>query len=122
MATVTKYYAGGFNAGAPQQNRAEEWTATTYTRWSVAGAVLETRPLTAVESNLLTAQDTAETQRLNEVTLRDKARQAIASNDAFLADPSPSNQQVITQVQRLTRQNTALIRLVVGALDSTDGT
>jgi hypothetical protein len=54
--------------------------------------------------------------------LREKARTALALNDAFLALASPTNAQTLTQVQRLTRECSALIRLAIRALDTTDGT
>lgn len=58
----------------------------------------------------------------NEVTLRDRATQALAANATFLALGAPSNAQVVAQVQRLTRECSALIRLAMNLLDSTDGT
>jgi hypothetical protein len=116
------YYQGGYLPAAPAQNRAEEWTATTYTRWNAAGVVQETRPLNAAELAQEAVQAAEATAAANELDLRTKAQQALATNDAFLAIASPTNAQVVTQVQRLTRENSALIRLVLRTLDSTSGT
>lgn len=54
-------------------------------------------------------------QRLVRDDLHAKARAALAANAAFLADPSPSNGEVLAQVRRMARQNNALIRLLIGA-------
>lgn len=54
--------------------------------------------------------------------LRGKAAQALTVNAAFLALSSPSNPQVVTQVQRLTRETNALIRLLLQQLDDTSDT
>ena len=55
-------------------------------------------------------------------TLLDRAGQALANNQAFLAIGAPTNAQVVSQVQALTRQVNALVRLQLGQLDSTSGT
>jgi hypothetical protein len=63
---------------------------------------------------------TAQTQRANGSTLRQRAQQALAANATFLALPAAQQAaQAATQMVRVTRQNSALIRLVLGALDST---
>lgn len=54
--------------------------------------------------------------------LRAKAAAALDANATFLALASPSNAQTLAQVQRLTRECNALIRLVIGRLDDTTGT
>lgn len=59
---------------------------------------------------------------LNAADLHAKALAALDTNVAFLAVASPSNAQVLAQVRVLTRECTALIRLLLGALDVTDGT
>lgn len=41
------------------------------------------------------------------------AVQSIADNDAFLADPTITNPELIAQVKRLTQQNTRLIKLAM---------
>ena len=64
----------------------------------------------------------AGTPAANELSLRDKASQAVQANNTFLGIASPTNAQVVAQVQRLTRENTALIKLVLGAIDDTAGT
>lgn len=51
-----------------------------------------------------------------------KAANALAANATFLALPAPNNAQVIAQVQLLTREVSALIRLAADRLDSTAGT
>lgn len=56
----------------------------------------------------------------NRTTLEQRAATALANNRDFLALTTPTNAQTLAQVKALTRQNTALIRLVLGALDSTD--
>lgn len=102
----------------------ERWddATRTYTTFNASGAQTSTRPYTASENAEADSLALAVVVEANRNSIRDKAAQAIATNDAFLALGNPNNAQTLTQVQRLTRENTALIRLVIGALDSTDGT
>ncbi len=76
--------------------------------------VRETRTETVPDAQIAAAA--------NAVTLRDRAAQALALNATYLAIGAPNTTQVTAQVRRLTQECSALIRLLVGALDSTDGT
>jgi hypothetical protein len=58
----------------------------------------------------------------NASTLRDRARQALSVNAAYLALPAPTNPQIATQVVRLTKQVNGLIRLLVEETSDLDGT
>jgi hypothetical protein len=61
------------------------------------------------------------TAEVNAATLHGAATAALANNRTFLAiQGAPTNAQVVAQVRALTRQNQALIRLVLGLLDETD--
>lgn len=61
-------------------------------------------------------------QIANGDTLRQRARQALTANAAFLAlTPVQQQAQAVAQTVRLTQQVTALVRLAIGALDSTAG-
>lgn len=59
---------------------------------------------------------TAPTVVANAGALVAKARAALATNAAFLAIASPSNAQAVAQVQALTRQVNALIKLALDDL------
>jgi hypothetical protein len=60
-------------------------------------------------------------QQVNADALHSKAAAALDRNVAYLAVTSPTNAQVAAQVKLLTQENSALIRMVLGLLDSTDG-
>lgn len=55
------------------------------------------------------------TAEATEYDLHQKARAALTANATFLAIASPTNAQAIAQVQKLTRECSALIRLLIGA-------
>jgi hypothetical protein len=58
----------------------------------------------------------------NVASLVAKGQNALTSNATFLALGSPTNAQTLAQVQSLTRQMNALIRLTLGQFDTTNGT
>lgn len=60
--------------------------------------------------------------RINEAAIRRQAQQAIAANITYLAIGSPSAAQTTAQVRLLTRECTAVIRLLLNQLDDTAGT
>ena len=62
------------------------------------------------------------TAQTNAADLTAKAQAAIAANATFLALASPTNPQVLAQVQRLTRECSALIKLLLNDLNDTSGT
>jgi hypothetical protein len=59
---------------------------------------------------------------LNAVDLTRKAQQALQANSTFLGLANPTAAQVTSQVQKLTRENNALIRLMLNLLDDVSDT
>lgn len=58
----------------------------------------------------------------NAEQLRQRALAALDANTAFLAVGAPTQAQILTQVQRLTRESSGLIRLLLGLTDDITGT
>lgn len=93
-------------------------TARTTTRRALTAA--EQQQADADSATGVQVSSVQATRDANRQTLIDRATQALDTNRAFTALPSPTQAQALAQVQALTRQNTALIRLLVGLLDATD--
>jgi hypothetical protein len=58
----------------------------------------------------------------NRAELLARARRAVAANNAFLLLDPPTQAQSVAQLQRLTRECTALIKLAVGDVADLTGT
>lgn len=58
----------------------------------------------------------------NQQALQSKAQAALTANANFLAIASPTQAQTLAQVQTLTKECNALVRLLLGLLDTTTGT
>ncbi len=80
----------------------------------------------ATDQQLTTAITTASgvfvDRKANQVSLLAKAAQAVTVNNTFLALSTPTNAQIVAQVQRLTRENTALIKFLLSDFSDTSGT
>jgi hypothetical protein len=86
------------------------------------GVEIETRPYSPEEIAAADAAIAARGLESNREALIAKARQALNANATYLALASPTNAQNLAQIRLLTREATALIRLTIGALETTDGT
>lgn len=124
MAQRVTYHPGGFVAAAVQKNMASRADSATglYTTWSQAGAQTGQRALTSDEAAELAADDSMRTADTNGDTLRSRAQNALTANSVFLAIPVATNAQVLAQTRALTRQSSALIRLLLGQLDTISDT
>jgi hypothetical protein len=118
------YGTGGFRPAHPSLGKVKEHNddLSTYTTWNDAGAVVEQRPYTAEETAIAAALAAATTTDTNRSTIEQRAQQALAANETFLALASPTNAQNAAQIKLLTRECQGLIRLAIKALDSLNGT
>lgn len=115
------YYPGGVLR--------QRWddTTSTYTEYDASGAVTLSRAYNAQETADAQARATADTRASNLATIFTQAQNAIATNTTFLGLASPTNAQVVSEVQALARQSNKVIRLLISeikgdqsALDSTN--
>ena len=61
-------------------------------------------------------------EQANAVTLRSRLLQALAVNAAHLAKATTTTAENTAHLRRVTQQNSALIRLMLELLDTTEGT
>lgn len=95
---------------------------STITLPSTPDATITQTTITDTGGNVLsisvTCVPTAGTPAANAATLQQRAQTALTNNQTFLAIVSPTQAQAVTQVQALTRQVDALIRLTQSQLTS----
>jgi hypothetical protein len=123
MGTVVRYYPGGYQAGALQQNRAEfyDGAAGTFTSWDTAGVQTASRALSGVEVASLAAQDTMATGDANKATIQANIATHIGQLETWLtANP---NGAVLTagQTKFVAQTLIGVGRLLLGMTSSVGG-
>jgi hypothetical protein len=94
-------------------------TPSGYTARDASGVVTTQRALTAAETTWLAGIDTRNTQATNQATLQQQGITALTNNQNYLGIASPTNAQVVAQVQALTKQMDGVIRLLLNQLNAT---
>lgn len=78
--------------------------------------------ITAAQAKTLVASEPEVIAETNKRSLEAKSNTALTANATYIAIASPTNAQTTAQVKALSRQNNALIRLLLKKLDTTNGT
>lgn len=78
--------------------------------------------ITLAQAKTAVASEPTVIAETNKRSLESKANTALTGNTTYLAIASPTNAQNTAQIKALTRQNNALIRLMLKKLDSVSGT
>jgi|ERR1700685_129773 len=94
--------------------------ADTYTSYDASGNVVSTRALSPAESAQVAPILSQVTAAANLKTLNTAAKGALTANATFLSITAPTSAQFAAQVEALTKQNDALIRLVAKQLSGTN--
>lgn len=92
----------------------------TFTHWDFSTEPYTQTPYTAAERTAAAARNAGRLAEQNRAKLITQATAALAANRDFLATGTLGTTAVTAQVKALTRQMNAIIRLTVGALDTTD--
>lgn len=118
----TIYGVGGYDPGKPFGNAIEQYDDDTRVYTDYRSGVAVTRPYTTDENTLADARVSEIVAESNRVLLESRAQSALVANTSFLAITSPTNAQVLAQVKILTRECSALIKLLLRELSDTSGT
>lgn len=100
--------------------RAPDAKSITITPDPARGVIVTTT--TDLKGVVTVVEDPMPPEQVNADALTKKAQTALTANATYLAISSPSAAQVAAQVNSLTKQSNALIRLLVNKLDATTGT
>lgn len=103
-------------AGADIANLGDQWC----TDYGIDGLGLASPTETLAERAAREAAQ--EAAGANRRTVEQRARVALTANATYLALGSPTNAQNLAQIRLLTRECSALIKLALNELDTTDGT
>lgn len=100
----------------------ERWDNTNrvYTSFDASGVQSFQRAFTPDENTDADDRLARLTRINNLATIFTQAKNAINTNTTFLGIGSPTNAQVVSEVQALARQNNKIIRLLLGLLNSDD--
>lgn len=96
-----------------------EWEADSEYTPPVGLNMVTYDPLVHVYSVVVKVITVTETNR---ATIETKAKAALTANATYLSTAAPTNAEIAAQVKLLTRENNALIKLMLGLLDDTNGT
>jgi hypothetical protein len=91
--------------------------ARTYHEYDAAAVETLARAYTTQENADADARATAATRASNLQKIYTAMQNARANNTTFLGIASPTNAQIVSQVQALTRQNNGIMRVVYGLLN-----
>lgn len=91
----------------------------TYSEWDDAGILVDSRPLTPDETAALDSINVIEAQATVKRTLEERLTTWRDANRTFLRwNPAKQDVELRDQVARLTRQNLAMIKLLLADFDS----
>lgn len=110
------YYEGGYIESQPFNNARRYWDFANRVFHDYETGADVSRPFNAAENQMADIEEVSLSKGALREELEDKVVNAFQSNNAFLAIASPTNAQVLAQVKALTRQNNAIMKLLVSKL------
>lgn len=94
----------------------ERWDDGTYTHTDFTTSPATQRPYTAQEKTDADARTLDANRQANLATLYSRMATARSTNTTFLGLTSPTNAQVVAEVQALARQNNGIMRVLYALL------